>query len=227
MGRPYVDEHGVALHRNSEWVKTVDENGRIENHDWGSVYSTLRKAAGVTQAGYLWHEGVHWDEEYRRWVFLPRKRSMTLTYSEKADEIRGTNIVLIASEDFEDVTVVEGVGPWEPKYGFSTIRKVPGSSDVFMAVKVKEIGEDVHSVSIAWLARVTLPAHTPPQLHSLSMLRSSRCLISRGSCDSTADGRILGQLSSKGLSFLRDCTVTRARMNRARKAAAAPSFDAF
>jgi len=147
MGRPYVDEHGTALHRNSEWVKTVDENGRIENHDWGSVYETLRSAAGVSGGGYLWHEGVHWDNEYRRWVFLPRKRSLTLPYSEKADETRGTNIVVIAAEDFSEVTVVEGVGPAENKYGFSTVRKVPGSSDVFMAVKVKEIGEDVHSVS--------------------------------------------------------------------------------
>lgn len=146
MGRPYVLPDGSVAHRNAEWVKTVDSNGRIENHNWRSVYEALRTAAGVSGAGYLWHEAVHWDDRGRRWVLLPRKRSQDM-YEEVADETRGTNIVLVASEDFRDITVTP-VGPLEAEYGFTTLRKVPGTADVFLAVKAKEVGTTVHSVRV-------------------------------------------------------------------------------
>lgn len=78
VGKPWVDsETGDFVHRNAEWVKTIDENGRIENYDWGYVYAALKTAANVTGDGYLWHEAVHWDPLTKTWVFLPRQRSLT------------------------------------------------------------------------------------------------------------------------------------------------------
>jgi hypothetical protein len=38
-GKEWTDlDTGKILHRNPEWVKTIDSNGRIENYDWGLVY---------------------------------------------------------------------------------------------------------------------------------------------------------------------------------------------
>ena len=122
MGRPYVLDDGTVLHRNAEWVKTLDENGRIENHNWAVEYAALRKAAEVEGLGYLWHEAVHWDAPSRQWFFLPRKRSLRQPYTSTADETRGTNILLVASEDFSSIRVLEGIGPAEDDYGFSSIR---------------------------------------------------------------------------------------------------------
>lgn len=51
-----LQDNGTIFHRHSEWVKTIDENGRVENYDWGPVYQALRTAAGCSYPGYLWHE---------------------------------------------------------------------------------------------------------------------------------------------------------------------------
>lgn len=49
-------QDGSVLHHNSQWVKTIDENGRIHNWDWRPVYTALREATNHTYPGYLWHE---------------------------------------------------------------------------------------------------------------------------------------------------------------------------
>lgn len=138
------NQNGVILHRNAEWVKTIDYNGRVENYDWGPVYQALRFAANATAPGYLWHEAVTWDARSNCWIFLPRKRSMEDPYTPEADETKGTNIVLIASEDFSDIEV-RTIGPLEPEYGFTAVRKIPGTVDEFVALKVREIGDETHT----------------------------------------------------------------------------------
>ena len=139
MGREWVDDNGDVIHVNSQWVKTIDRNGRVENINWRPVYEALRTATNTTRPGYLWHEAVHWDVRSRRWILLPRKASFGEPYSPESDETRGTNLLLIASEDFSDI-IVRRIGPLEPEYGFSAVRKVPGTDDVYMALKVLEIG---------------------------------------------------------------------------------------
>lgn len=123
VGRPYTLEDGTILNHDGEWVKTVDPNGRIENINWTRHYEALRAAAGTSGEGYLWHEAVHWDAVNRRWLFLPRKRSFTERYDEVANERRGTNVLLIASEDFADIQRVEPFGPAEEDYGFTSLRR--------------------------------------------------------------------------------------------------------
>merc|ERR1712159_137858 len=139
MGREWVDDNGDVIHVNSQWVKTIDRSGRVENINWRPVYEALRTATNTTRPGYLWHEAVHWDVRSRRWILLPRKASFGEPYSPESDETRGTNLLLIASEDFSDI-IVRRIGPLEPEYGFSAVRKVPGTDDVYMALKVLEIG---------------------------------------------------------------------------------------
>ena len=50
------------------------------------------------------HEACNWSETWQRWVFLPR-RSSTKAYNEKDDEHKGTNLMLHATEGFENVEV--------------------------------------------------------------------------------------------------------------------------
>jgi len=51
---------------------------------------------------------------------------------------------MMATDDFSNVTTIEA-GPLEDTFGFSAIRPVPGSNGIFMAVKAKEIDDQVHS----------------------------------------------------------------------------------
>ena len=91
--------------------------------------------------GYLWHEAVHWDPLGRRWIFLPRKASSRIPYTPADDERQGSNLLIVSSEHFQHMRVIE-VGPLEPEWGFTAVRKLPGSKDTFMALKVREVGDE-------------------------------------------------------------------------------------
>lgn len=146
VGKSYMDpETGEFYDRNSEWIKTLDTRGGIHNADWGHVYSALRTAANVSGPGYLWHEAVEWDALSQRWLFLPRKRGLRSAYHPERDETMGTNVLLLADERFQTI-VARTVGPLEPEFGFSALRRVPGQRDAFMALKVKEVGDEVRTV---------------------------------------------------------------------------------
>jgi soluble calcium-activated nucleotidase 1 len=116
----------VIRHHNTQWVKTIEESGRITNYDWRAVYTALRTATNTTFPGYLWNEAVFWDPRLGRWLFLPRRASTELPYRPDTDMHMGTNILISTSEDFSDI-VVYTIGPFEPDWGFSSIRKIPGT----------------------------------------------------------------------------------------------------
>ena len=111
--------------------------------NYSSRYRALRLACNISHDGYLWHEAVHWDVRTRRWYFLPRKASQT-AYHPHSDQWKGTNILLVASENFADIRV-HRIGPLEPEYGFTSLKKIPGSQELFMALKVREVLEDPNS----------------------------------------------------------------------------------
>jgi len=144
IGKEWATPSGAILHRNAEWVKAIDANGRIENYDWGPVYQALRYATNTSSPGYLWHEAVHWDDRARRWIFLPRKSSEVGPYTEETDQRMGTNLLIVASEDFSDIRV-RTIGDVEPEYGFTAVRKLPGTRDLFIALKVKEVDGVQHT----------------------------------------------------------------------------------
>ena len=73
----------------------------------------------------------------RRWIFLPRKASQT-GYRPDEDEYKGTNLLITCNQYFSDL-VVTRLGPLEKEYGFSSVRKIPGTKDLFVALKVREV----------------------------------------------------------------------------------------
>lgn len=137
LGSTGTNKESVVLHRNPEWVKSIDRNGRIDNIDWGPIYQSIRTATNTSWPGYLWHEAVHFDQLSRRWIFLPRKASQT-GYRPDEDEYKGTNLLITTDEYFSDL-VVTRLGPLEKEYGFSSVRKIPGTKDLFVALKVREV----------------------------------------------------------------------------------------
>jgi len=139
VGKEWVNAQGETVHRDAEWVKTIDKMGRVRNIDWGNIYAALRFAGNATE--YLWHEAIHFCPRNRKWYVLPRKRSITAKYDPVTDEQMGTNILLIASEDFRDIQV-QTIGPLQPDRGFTALRKIPGTNDHFLALKVREVGDE-------------------------------------------------------------------------------------
>lgn len=142
VGKEWTDRAGNIDYgdRNSEWVKTIEESGRVRNINWGPVYAALRRVTNTSlrTGGWLWHEAVHWDPRGRRWVFLPRKESHSTPFIPGANEPLGSNLLIVASEDFTDIQI-KRIGPLELDRGFTAVRKVPGTEDVFLALKVKEM----------------------------------------------------------------------------------------
>ena len=47
-------------------------------------------------------------------------------------------MLLLASETFENITVRE-LGPLEPEWGWTSVRKVLGTADVYVGLKCKEV----------------------------------------------------------------------------------------
>lgn len=155
IGKEWTNSAKEVLHRGPEWVKVIDANGAVRSVDWGQHFRALRSATGSSfPGGYLWHEAVHWHPEGRKWIVMPRKASTNIPYSPKADEVLGSNLLLVASEDWSEIEVKQ-VGPREPLYGFTAVRQLPGiytlgidgaGSDeeetgdkhLFVALKVKE-----------------------------------------------------------------------------------------
>lgn len=138
MGREWVGDDGRIQHYNPQWVKQIDPHWHVESLDWRNIFEVMRSAVGLQSPGYLWHEAIIWDSWLKRWIILPRKASSE-AYSPVADETRGTNILLLATEDFSVLEQLH-IGPLEPDWGFAAVRKVPGTNDTFAALKVLEIG---------------------------------------------------------------------------------------
>lgn len=132
--------------RGSEWVKAIEDSGRVRNVNWGPVYAALRQATNtsLSTGGWLWHEAVHWDPRTRRWIFLPRKESHSTPFIPGATSELGSNLLLIVSEGFTSIDV-RRVGPLELDRGFTAVRKVPGTEQDFVALKVKETKGEVKS----------------------------------------------------------------------------------
>ena len=88
--------------------------------------------------GYLSHETAMWSAIRRKWYFLPRKVSRAAFQTEE-DESKGSNILLEASEDFQNVTY-RMVGPLVNDHGFSSSKFLPGFDDeIIVAIKSREV----------------------------------------------------------------------------------------
>ena len=139
MGREWVGEDGRIEHYNPQWVKQIDRHWHVKSLDGRLAFEAMRNSMGLRSPGYLWHEAIIWEEPLRRWIVLPRKASLE-AYSPEADETKGSNVLLLATEDFSRIDRLH-VGPLEPEWGFAALRKVPKSNDTFVALKVLEVGD--------------------------------------------------------------------------------------
>lgn len=83
------------------------------------------------------HEAAAWSDIHQQWFFMPRRAS-PVTYNDKDDEKKGTNLLLRANEDFSEVHLTK-VGPLLPTHGFSSLKFVPDTMDsVIVALKSEE-----------------------------------------------------------------------------------------
>ncbi|GIX85701.1 soluble calcium-activated nucleotidase 1 [Caerostris extrusa] len=137
LGKEWTSSTGQLLNFNPQWVKIVTPLGQVEHKDWRQNYISLRRTAKIEFPGYMIHEATVWSDVHQEWFFLPRRASF-ITYNDKDDEKKGTNILLKANEDFTEIQATN-VGPLIPTHGFSTFKFVPDTSDsVIIALKTEE-----------------------------------------------------------------------------------------
>jgi soluble calcium-activated nucleotidase 1 len=152
VGKEYTDNDGNILNHNPQFVKIIQPSGNVQHVDWSAIYTKLRKAAGASYPGYLMHEAASWNPVLKKWFFFPRRHS-TLSYDDKEDERRGTNIMISADADFDHVEVSK-IGPLTLTRGFSSIVFLPGRETIVLALKSEEV-EDVVASYITVLNVVT------------------------------------------------------------------------
>ncbi|TWI52701.1 soluble calcium-activated nucleotidase 1 [Pseudomonas duriflava] len=137
-----VGSHG----KNSaeEWVKILDNTYGVTSVDWHDRYQRIRDVLEVGEEGYVIHEAAEWHPYRREWLFFPRKIS-TEPFDEIIDEReRGSNILVIANEDFSKIRTVP-VGDRLADRGISSLKILPGHPDECIALKSIEIGDQRQS----------------------------------------------------------------------------------
>ncbi|UCJ18873.1 hypothetical protein K5Q02_11120 [Pseudomonas sp. MM211] len=137
-----VGSHGKRPEE--EWVKVVGRDYGLQSIDWQDRYALIREALGVGEQGYVIHEAAEWHPYRRQWLFFPRKVS-TEPFDEEVDgRERGSNKLVIASEDFSDIQVLE-IGERVPERGISSFKLVPGHPNECIGLKSVEIGDRTES----------------------------------------------------------------------------------
>ncbi|CBK21121.2 uncharacterized protein [Blastocystis hominis] len=141
FGKEYTNPDGSIKNTNNMWVSVIDSHGQITHEDWTDRYNKLRQAVGCPYPGYMIHEAISWSPHRKQWVILPRRVSKK-PYDENEDERRGSNTVILASEDFSEIEV-RHITTLTPTRGFSEFKFLPGSKDsVIVALKSEENEEE-------------------------------------------------------------------------------------
>jgi soluble calcium-activated nucleotidase 1 len=138
IGKEFTDDDGNVLSDSNFWVAILNKDGIIRHEDWASKYGKIRKALKCEYPGYVIHEAIEWSEIHRKWFFLPRRVSQD-AYNYELDEKKGSNKLVIASEDFSTIEVFD-VGTITPLRGFSSFKFLPRSNDrMIVAIKSVEV----------------------------------------------------------------------------------------
>ncbi|XP_065205071.1 apyrase [Planococcus citri] len=137
MGKEWTTPKGDYVNHNPMWIKTITSDGQVKHIDWNNNYRKLRQTVDIDFPGYMIHESGVWSDIHKKWFFLPRRSSQS-PYEETADEYKGTNILLIADENFDRISV-KNIGILNPTRGFSTFKFLPVTNDyVIAALKSEE-----------------------------------------------------------------------------------------
>lgn len=146
VGKEFTDNDGNVLTDSNLWVAVMDAAGDVRHEDWTANFARVRTALGCDYPGYVVHEAIEWSSVHRQWFILPRRVS-TEAYNDMEDETRGSNKLVIASEDFSSIEVRE-VGNVTPLRGFSSFKFLPRSDDsVIVAIKSVEIDAEQSQTS--------------------------------------------------------------------------------
>ncbi|KAF0692186.1 Aste57867_16710 [Aphanomyces stellatus] len=131
----------TIIHENNMWVAILARNGAIRHENWTDRFKKVREFLGCGYPGYVIHEAIEWSPVHRKWFILPRRVSKD-EYDDMLDEKRGSNLMVIADEDFETLTVRQVGSIIAPERGFSSFKFVPGTQDsVIVALKSMESEE--------------------------------------------------------------------------------------
>jgi len=138
-GMPIFGGGGEIVNVDTRWVKRISPDGAVSHEDWRDIYERLAKAMGISAPGYVKHESGGWSDNLKRWVFLPRRACKEAFNG--SDELMGTNVILLATENFDDIEV-RYVGDVVPSRGFSSFKWIPGTDDqLVVALKTVECGD--------------------------------------------------------------------------------------
>jgi soluble calcium-activated nucleotidase 1 len=103
FGKEFTNAKGEVVHANNLWAVHYDRAGVAAHVNWKPYYDAMRATLGYTHPGYLLHEAVLWSPHHRKWFVFPRRVSKE-KYDDVSDERRGSNMIIMASHDFKEVT---------------------------------------------------------------------------------------------------------------------------
>jgi len=141
-GKEFTDDDGNVVDNHRLFVKRITPEGCVTHIDWTEIYMAVRAKAGISFPGYMIHEAVEWSSVKQKWLFLPRRMSNE-SYDDNLDERRATNVLITASEDFSDISVIR-VGELNLCRGFSSFKFIPGTDDnIAIGLKTMEVDDDI------------------------------------------------------------------------------------
>lgn len=152
FGKEFVS-NGVIEKKDNMWVATIDKRGFISRYNWNFVYNKIRNSLGAHYPGYCIHEAVIWSHLMRKWIFLPRRVSFD-EYDEEMDEKRGSNKMIILSDEFEIIEIID-VGLVIPERGFSSLKFLPGSFDQIIAA-TKSVEDSKSDIQKSYITIFTI-----------------------------------------------------------------------
>ena len=139
LGKEWTTQDGTVLNFNPMFVKRISMEGVVEHVDWYDNYLALRSKAGIEFPGYMIHEAAMWSNVYHQWTFLPRRASKK-KYNDAEDETHGTNMMLEASANFNQIELKTVGDLSKPSHGFSSLKFLPETQDsVIVALKSEEV----------------------------------------------------------------------------------------
>ena len=137
LGKEWTSVTGEYINDNPMYIKVISAEGSVQHVFWKKVYLKLREHLNISTPGYLIHEAIMWSEHAERWVVLPRRVSHE-KYNDIDDEKRGSNIMMLCTEDFEQCDVIT-VGSVIPTRGYSSFKFLPGTDEqIIVALRSEE-----------------------------------------------------------------------------------------
>ena len=137
LGKEWTSIRGEYINDDPMFIKIVAPDGSIDHVPWKENYLKFREHLNISTPGYVIHEAVMWSRLLERWVFLPRRVSH-LIYNDIEDEKRGSNMMVLCSEDLRSYEI-KRIGTIIPTRGFSSFKFLPETNEqIIVALKSEE-----------------------------------------------------------------------------------------